>query len=701
MSHVIATLVAAAAAAAAASAPETRAARALQYYGAQTISTRDNLNGTEQLQVAPHLYQTAFDGVTWDARNWRLSTSTFDQGHYQSRGSIANGYIGINVASAGPFFEVDEPVDGDVINGWPLYSQRQTFAGLAGFWDQHMRANEDEGSNFPWLNQYGLESFISGVPHWGGLVLDLGDGTYLDATVDNSTISNYTTTYDYKAGVLSWHYTWTPAEYDGSFEITYELFAHKLDVNQAVVRLTFVPSSDGNLSVVNVIDGHSAVRTEFVDSGMEDNALYTAVKPRGVANVTAYVYTMLDSNPALNLSSASLVTEKPYMYTNESTIAQAANVTFEAGKPIVISKFVGIASTDAFEDPQKRAKESAFAGKRQGFENLLRTHVSEWAQVMPEDSVDDFSFKNGSLPVDKDIIDDAIIAVVNPYYLLQNTVSENAMIRLSNAPVNEYSIAVGGLSSDSYAGMIFWDVETWMQPGLVAAYPVSAQRIVNYRIAKYSQAKQNVKTAFTSSKNQTSFSEDAALYPWTSGRAGNCTGTGPCFDYQYHLNGDIGIALLNQYITTGDNKTFEEVYFPLYNSVATSYGNLLERNGSSWTLTNMTDPDEYANHIDAGGFTMTQIAQTLRYANQFRDMYGMDQNETWNEMADNVLILRENNITLEYTTMNNSVAVKQADIVLNTYPLDASENYTDSHALKDLDYVSNLSGCCLLLTIMC
>lgn len=218
---IAATLVTAATTAATSIAPEARVARALQYYGASTITARDTSNATEQLQLAPYLYQAAFDGVTWDARNWRLSSTVLDQGHYQSRGSIANGYIGINVASAGPFFEVDTPVDGDAINGWPLFSQRQAFAGLAGFWDQHDRANDKEGTNFPWLDQYGQESFISGVPHWGGLVVDLGDGKYLDATVDNKTISNYTTTYDYKAGVLSWKYTWTPKGSSGSFDVSY------------------------------------------------------------------------------------------------------------------------------------------------------------------------------------------------------------------------------------------------------------------------------------------------------------------------------------------------------------------------------------------------------------------------------------------------------------------------------------------------
>jgi hypothetical protein len=85
---------------------------------------------------------------------------------------------------------------------------------------------------------------------------------------------------------------------------------------------------------------------------------------------------------------------------------------------------------------------------------------------------------------------------------------------------------------------------------------------------------------------------------------------------------------------------------------------------------------------------MPLIAQTLMYANLFRKQLGMAQNDTWNDMAAHILIIRENDVTLEYTEMNNSVEVKQADVVLNTFPLDYTRNYAPSAALNDLDYVS-------------
>jgi predicted dinucleotide-binding enzyme len=39
--------------------------------------------------------------------------------------------------------------------------------------------------------------------------------------------------------------------------------------------------------------------------------------------------------------------------------------------------------------------------------------------------------------------------------------------------------------------------------------------------------------------------------------------------------------------------------------------------------------------------------------------------------------------------MNNSVEVKQADVVLLTYPLDYNQNYTTQDKLEDLNYVSD------------
>ncbi len=474
------------------------------------------------------VYSTRFPNVTWDNAAWQVKATYLDQGHYQSRMSLANGYLGINVAAVGPFFEADTPVNGDDINGWPLFSKRQTFTGISGFWDQQPTTN---GSNFPWLNQYGGESVISGVPHWGGLVVDLGNGHYLDASVDSSSISGFSSTLDAKAGVMEWQYTWTPANAGGvSFKIAYTMFAHKLYINQGFVQLQIQPSADCNASIVNVLDGTSAVRTNSVSSGMDGAQIHTAVTPNGVNNVTAYIYATMSGSSELDASSLKMVSNKSYIGVNDSSIAQGANAALKAGKTAVITKYVGAATSDGFLDPQGLAKSACSKAMSTGFDQSLIYHAAEWAHVFPEDSVDNYTFpENGTLPADEFIVESAITAVLNEYHLLQNTVSQDALANLNNPPIDTNSIPVGGLGSDSYAGLIFWDAEIWMQPGLAASHPQAVKQIAKYRVARYAQARANAQAAYTSSKNKTTFSSDAAVYSWTSGRYGNCTGTGPCF----------------------------------------------------------------------------------------------------------------------------------------------------------------------------
>ncbi|MCJ1287737.1 hypothetical protein MMC26_007089 [Xylographa opegraphella] len=633
------------------------------------------------------LYDTRFPGTTWDSENRILSTTAFNPGQYQTRQSSANGYLGINLAAVGPFFEYDQPVDGDNIIGWPLFNRRQTFATISGLWNEQPTTN---GTNFPWLEAFGGESVISGIPHWGGLLVVLENGAVLNSTVYPGAISNFTSSLDFKRGVSTWQYVWTPNDSLGSyFNIMYTLFTHKLFVNQAVVHLEIEPSQDCNVSIVNILDGRCAVRTSFIGSGVDGDLIYSAVSPSGVQNVTGYVYAGMQGTPEVNLSSLALVSNKAYIEANDSTIAQMVQANLKAGTVTSVTKYVGAASSDGYLDPQGQAKNASLKAMALGYEESLIYHAAEWAIVLPDDSIDSYAYpENGTLPADPNIIEAAIMAVVNSFYLLMNTVGQDAIANVTNAPIDTNSIAVCGLTSDCYAGQIFWDAEVWMQPGLVVAFPGAAKQIAKYRVATYSQARANVQTAFTSSKNNTVFSKGAAVYPWTSGRYGNCTAVGPCFDYEEHINSDIALQMYNYYVASGDALYFEQELLPIITSIATFFVDVLAKNGSSYSLTNMTDPDEYANHVDNGAFTMASISSTLTALNFFRELFNLPRNTTYDDIAANVLISRDpaTDITLEYTGMNGSVSVKQADVVLNTFPLNYQRNYTLTEMQQDLDY---------------
>src|SRR5438876_6581858 len=107
-------------------------------------------------------------------------------------------------------------------------------------------------------------------------------------------------------------------------------------------------------------------------------------------------------------------------------------------------------------------------------------------------------FLNASLPVDMNIQEMHIAAVTAPFHILQITVGPNAIVAAgNNTRLDINSISVCGLGSDCHSGLIFWDAEVWMAPGLQVSHPYSMQQVVKYCVEKFPQARQNIKMAFS------------------------------------------------------------------------------------------------------------------------------------------------------------------------------------------------------------
>ncbi|KAH8732511.1 acid trehalase [Phaeosphaeriaceae sp. PMI808] len=631
--------------------------------------------------------QEQFKDVSWDDNNWVLSTHTLDQAHYQSRLSLANGYFGLSVAAAGPFFDVDEQIDGNGVSGWPLFTRRQAFSTIAGFFNNEQRTN---GSNYPWLYQYGWDSVIAGIPHWSGLHVEV-NGAMLNASVDPHHVSDFSTRLDVKGGVAGWRYTWRPGGVgEGTIDVDYQLFVHKLYVNRAAVRLRLTATRDVNVTVYDVLDGDCAVRSDFVEKRYEEGSptIWSAVRPAHINNVTAYVYSTLAADEWADLRTRRRV-EDGRFNRNDSTIAQSIQVHLSASRPHEIKKFVGVASTDAFDDPQAVAKHASVSAVDIGYYELLESHIKEWESILTPDSVDDYRLPNGSLPDDPSVQELHILAHTNPFYLLSHMVGPNAIEAAgNNTHLNVNSIPVCGFGADCYGGLIFWDADVWMAPGVQVSHPRHAQNVIKYRVDRFQEAKQNVETAFTSSKNHSGrFTPGGAVFPWTSGRWGNCTGTGACFDYEYHLNGDISLAFNNHLIITGDSDYFNDTLLPISNAVAHFLGQVLDYNSSSgaYELWNATDPDEYANQVNNAGYTTALIQRHLIETNEFNAWFGLPQNASWAEKAAKMRlpVNEEAGIIIEYSGMNGSVEVKQADVVLVDDLLHYSPN---PYGLANLDY---------------
>ncbi|KAE8448089.1 hypothetical protein EG329_009854 [Mollisiaceae sp. DMI_Dod_QoI] len=616
---------------------------------------------------------------SWDQSDWSLTATKLIPGQYQSRMSLANGYIGASLAAVGPFFEIDvnqaDPNGLQPLNGWPLSSPRISFSTISGFFDVQPNGT---GTNYPWLSQYGWESFISGIPHPTAIIFAFGDN-YLDATVSNTTISNFASKISFQTGVGEWSYTWSP-ESSTSYNISYTTFFSRARPNVIAVKASITPSTSVSGSVTDLLDGSSAVRSYLNAKGMDTNAstIYTSVHPNGLANITGYVVSGANFSNAYTDLGSRAVANGTFVGDNSTTIGQTFNINLKEGETATFYKFVGVASNDKFPDAEEVARQAQSAAQEDGWASLLSEHVAAWAEIMTSDKVDNFTDPvTGLLPDNEDIQILQIASAANTYYLMQS-------LQPDGSGLNDNSISVGGLVSDSYGGLVFWDADYWMGPGLNLNFPAYSKQISNFRIKQHPQAVANA--AFNNYPN------NSALYSWTAGRYGNCTGTGPCVDYEYHLNYDIAFNLLQQYNITNNETWFNDGPRQVIESAAIMTGHLLQYNATTQTywLHNMTDPDEYANNVDNGAFTIASAAELLRIANALRVQQGLEINSTWETQWQAIEFpVAASNITLEYQTMNNSVAVKQADVVLLTYPLDYGEDYTADDKLLDLDYYAN------------
>ena len=416
-----------------------------------------------------------------------------------------------------------------------------------------------------------------------GILYTFGDTT-LDSDVDNGTISDFQSTMNFKKGLSGWSYIWSPEGVDAQFNVSFQAIFSRKQPNLVAVKSTITPSKDVSGKVTDVLDGRSAVRSYLADKMLDQNSTTIEVSfhPNGLANITGYEVSQAKFDNGFTDLNSRVESSEPIVSGNETTIGQTFNINLKAGQTATFHKFIGVASNDKFENAEFVARQAAQSGADSGWDAILNEHEDAWGRLMTNRTVDNFTDPSTNrLPDDREVKILQITSVANTYYLLQQLLPDGSGL-------NDNSISVGGLSSESYAGMIFWDADYWMAPGLNLNFPGYSRQISNFRRKQYPQAIENAKF--------NNFTNNAVLYSWTAGRYGNCTGTGPCVDYEYHLNHDIAFNLLQEYNITQNETWFNNGPRQIIDSVASMVEQLLDWNATSqtWWVHNMTDPDEYA-----------------------------------------------------------------------------------------------------------
>ncbi|OZJ06317.1 hypothetical protein BZG36_00724 [Bifiguratus adelaidae] len=606
--------------------------------------------------------------------SWVLSTNVINTTAFESEPYVANGYIGARLPVEGVGLKVFPAVNYtamDGTQGWPLFSLRQTASIVAGFYDEQ---GPTRGTNFA---QTGGEQVISLLPTWSSLFVTVSEAGANNASssatygvgVDLSQIVAYKQSLSLRNGIVTTSVTWSPfgSNSGGNIDLVYTVLAHRSNPNLGLVRLDVSGLSEGQQVVfTDVLDGAGAQRVENEMAGYLNatdlQAIYSAVSPIGVPNVTAWEISAFDLISGSNNITIDSVPAGVHLSSNASTAARAYSLTAPSDGKISVYKAVGIASSDAFPGVERAtALSAAQQAVKEGWDAVVASHKQAWEDLWTEGGEIIINGAGGSNDPTGMLSELQKTSRASIFHLLSNIRNGT-----EGPGLGDNSIAPAGLTSDSYAGGIFWDAETWMYPSLLALYPDYAMSINNYRSKNLAAAKENV----------LQYNRSGLLYPWISFRYGNCTGIGPCYDYEYHLNNDIALAQWQYFLSTNNNTWLADQGYPIMSAVSEFWASQVTYNETTgkYQTRNETDPDEYANFQNDAAFTDAGVAVTLRNTIQAASILGKSSSvpSNWSDIANNIVILYQNtsNIVLEYEGFNASTPVKQADVVLLIYPLE-------------------------------
>jgi len=271
--------------------------------------------------------------------------------------------------------------------------------------------------------------------------------------------------------------------------------------------------------------------------------------------------------------------------------------------------------------------------------NLKELHIKEWEKLRKN---------GGSVSADG-------------FPLLSKAINSSLYeLLISTDPEEMYSISPGGLSTNNYNGHVFWDFEIWMFPVLAVLYPPTAKNGILYRYNSINGAKEKAK--------QNNY--DGAMWPWESAGSGEevtpytaITGL-----LEHHISGDIVFAA-RQYYLLHRNETFlKNEICKIATETAKFWASRVQKDAKDlYHILNVIPPDEFAVNVSDSAYTNMIAKISLIFASR-----KCTQNDTWEEIAENLCVPQgfSENIILEHIGYKFGTLVKQADIILLSFPLE-------------------------------
>ncbi|MFJ6699454.1 glycosyl hydrolase family 65 protein [Streptomyces sp. NPDC091272] len=528
---------------------------------------------------------------------WELGTGAYVPADYRRQPYVGNGYLSQRLPATGTGYQ-----GGLGETGWPLYDERYAGAHAAGF---HHRSGDDE--------------FLAALPTWSTLTLSDGADSLTPGTAVER-ISRYRQSLDLRGATVSTTYTWTPRA-GRATRVAYDVLSHRSRQNLGLVRLRVTPSWSGRLDVSGLFDGAGARRTTPVARSAGEVTVAAEGSGRRITETAALV-----AGPGTRFADRKAVLPQ----STPQTAGERVGIEVEAGRTYEVVKYIGVAATPT------AARGTVTEARRAGLPRLMREHRAAWAEL----------WRPTPLTPGRDDLQKSTNSAL---YALYSSVRAG----------QPWSLGPSGLSSDNYAGQIYWDADTWMFPALLATHPELARSVVEYRYRTLGQAR----------RNAAAVGRKGGVWPWTAGPSGLCSGIGPCKDYQDHLQNEIALAQWQFYAATGDAKWLRERGFPVLSAVADFWADRAVKGADGkYHVNKVSGADEYAHGVDDHALTNGGAIVALRHAAQAARRLGKPVPTAWEEVAEQLYVPQEADGSHPEYAGYKGQKIKQADTVLLTYP---------------------------------
>lgn len=163
---------------------------------------------------------------------------------------------------------------------------------------------------------------------------------------------------------------------------------------------------------------------------------------------------------------------------------------------------------------------------------------------------------------------------------------------------------------------------------------------------------------------------------------------------QIHLQADIALAQYQYYAATGDLAFLKNQAWPILNGIADFYVTRGEFNAdqTQFHLNKVTAPDEYAENVDNEAFTNGSTTKAFELAIKVAEQLKETVPEEWRTVLSTIIkpqVDPATKVHIQYdgfNPANQNNKIKQADVVLLTYPLEYP--MTVRQSANDLDYYS-------------